>query len=195
MIDFDTVREAVARAAEVGYVRIGDALAESRRRTLLEEAASLSFEPLEPVIGRVRQSGDLARVRPHEPSLPRLDELTTALEQAIRRSGVPGSERFLANEAMFQRYEVSHVGVSAHRDQGFYRGVVAVFTLEGSAPFAILDKVSEDPIDEWATEPGDLYLLAGGGLGDADRRPLHRVEGPVAGRRVSLTLRMKERAG
>jgi alkylated DNA repair dioxygenase AlkB len=121
-----------------------------------------------------------------------LGSLSQVVTEGVRSSGVTGAECFSANEVMYQRYRTGDGGISAHRDQSFYRAAVVVFTLEGRAPFAVLDPGTGAVSKEWVTEPGDMCLLAGGGLTDRDRRPRHRVGPPLGSTRVSLTIRMKD---
>ena len=159
------------------------------------EWEELEAEPLEPVVGRVRQSGRVARVNPHDPVHPNLARLAGEVQSGVRRSGVGDAASFRANEAMFQSYAGAEDGISAHRDQSFYRFVIVIFTLEGTALFEVLDRVTEEPVDAWQTDAGDMYVLAGAALTADDRRPPHRVGGPSEGTRLSLTLRMKQRRG
>lgn len=195
MIDRTAIETATRQAAATGFARIPRAVSPTDSTRLQKESAALYFEPLEPVIGRVRQQGRYARVRPHDPLLPALWTLARSVQDGVRRSGVKGATRFMPNEAKYQWYEAADDGISAHRDQGFYRGVIVVLTLSGRASFTIHNLATEDIVEEWTTEPGEVCVLAGAGLGPRDRRPMHRVGPPIGSPRLSLTLRMKERRG
>jgi hypothetical protein len=71
--------------------------------------------------------------------------------------------------------------------------LVAIFTIEGSARFALCQTRAGEIVQEWDAGPGSLTLLHGPRLLDAeDRRPFHTVHGPTAGRRFSITFRMNQ---
>ena len=97
------------------------------------------------------------------------------------------------NEATWTRYpdQVGHI--TAHRDPPAYQGVIAVFTLIGTAVFRIWNDL-DSTIDEWATMPGDVIVLQGK---DWPRPgalcPRHEVEQPFDGDRLIMTLRFNSR--
>jgi hypothetical protein len=71
--------------------------------------------------------------------------------------------------------------------------LVAIFTIEGSARFALCQTRAGEIVQDWDAGPGSLTLLHGPRLLDAeDRRPFHTVHGPTAGRRFSITFRMNQ---
>lgn len=195
MLERGLLAEATVEAARQGFARRSNALGAEAVSALLDEASLLGFESLEPVVGRVRQSGMVSRQRPFDPALPHLNSLAACVQEGVRRSGLPGAEWFAPNEAMYQSYLGEADGITAHRDQSFYRFAVVIFNLEGEALFRIIDRVSSEGVEEWPTRAGDMYVLAGGGLVERDIRPMHEVGAPKGARRVSLTLRMKQRSG
>jgi len=93
------------------------------------------------------------------------------------------------NEITWSRHTPASIGVSPHKDQSFYTGVVAVLTLSGAARFTVLSARDEDAVVEaWETEVGDLTLMAAVGS-RPDRRPWHTVGAPSTAERVTLTFR------
>jgi hypothetical protein len=85
------------------------------------------------------------------------------------------------------------LGVSPHVDSKRFAVLVAIFTIEGSARFALCQTRAGEILQEWEAGPGSVTLLRGPGLLDAaDRRPFHTVHGPAAGRRFSITFRMNQ---
>jgi alkylated DNA repair dioxygenase AlkB len=92
-----------------------------------------------------------------------------------------------------QRYAPGALGVSPHLDSKRFAILVAIFTIQGSARFALCQNRAGTIIQEWDAGPGSLALLRGPGLLDAeDQRPFHTVHGPSAVRRFSITFRMNQ---
>jgi hypothetical protein len=147
-------------------------------------AAPFPFRRSTPVIGPVRQDAmHLQIALEAAPAAAR--DLGSALEEVRREvARCDGAEFDMPfNEVVWQKYPAGSSGISRHRDQDFYVGVIAIVTLTGSAAFALDDA-------QWETEPGDLVLLRGTGPAGAHTRcPRHSVGGPVGAERVSLTLR------
>lgn len=154
---------------------------------LVDEVAETPFEPLEAEVGPVRQRGEYVRVVLGEDAFPATDRLASALATATGETG------FVPNEAVFRRHVAPLDGITPHRDNAFYVVLVAIFTLTGSAPFAIVrDREGTDVIDEWITRAGDLCLLRQPDFPGAEgERPLHRVGAPES-ERMTLTLRMNK---
>ena len=95
---------------------------------------------------------------------PAVSGLVCQLQQQLRalESAALSLDYLHFNEATLQRYEPGSGRVSPQRDQMRHRGLLAVFTLIGTARFAILSKPEPDAvIEEWITTPGDLVLLRG----------------------------------
>jgi hypothetical protein len=88
------------------------------------------------------------------------------------------------------------LGVFPHLDSRRFAVLVAIFTIftiQGSARFALCKDRAGAIIQAWEADPGSLTLLRGPGLLDAeDHRPFHTVQGPTAGRRCSITRRVNQ---
>jgi hypothetical protein len=88
-------------------------------------------------------------------------------------------------------YRPGSVGITAHLDGRWYRRLVAVFTLTGTARFEIRAGREGELLEAWQAGAGGVALMRGPGLAGArDGRPFHAVHGPRRGVRCSLALRM-----
>jgi alkylated DNA repair dioxygenase AlkB len=156
------------------------------------------FERLPDQIGPVRQGADLFIITGDMAGHPALARLRAQFVARVRRDGsdLPGLTRWWPTEAYVQRYEPGVLGVSPHLDSKRFAVLVAIFTIEGSARFALCQTRAGEVVQEWEAGPGSLTLLRGPGLLDAeDRRPFHMVHGPTTGRRFSITFRMNLQPG
>ena len=174
---------------ERGWVRLRRAISEEECSALLDRGEH-AWRPLAAEVGQVRQAGWYCQ--PPVAELPNkiarfAQALGESLAAEVEKSGFP--EAF--NEVSWQRHVPSEVAVGPHRDQSFYTGAIVVVTLVGSARFSMLaSRDAADEIDAWDTEPGDVVLMRGAGLGDPSARcPWHQVAAPADGERQTLTLR------
>ena len=180
---------------EAGAAFIPRALNEPFRQQLQREIQEGPFERLPDRIGPVRQEADLFVVTDAMTAHPILATLRAEFVTRLRQDGpqIVGLARWWPNEAYVQRYEPGTLGVSPHLDSKRFAMLVAIFTAEGSARFALCQTRAGEIIQEWEAGPGSLTLLRGPGLRDAeDQRPFHTVHGPAAGRRYSITFRMNQ---
>jgi hypothetical protein len=180
---------------EAGAAFIPHALSEPFRQQLQREIQDGPFERLPDQIGPVRQEADLFVVTDAMTAHPILATLRAEFVTRLRQDGpqLTGLARWWPNEAYVQRYEPGALGVSPHLDSKRFAVLVAIFTTQGSARFALCQDRAGAIIQEWEAGPGSLTLLRGPGLLDAeDQRPFHTVHGPTAGRRYSITFRMNQ---
>jgi hypothetical protein len=180
---------------EAGAAFIPRALNEPFRQQLQREIQEGPFERLPDRIGPVRQEADLFVVTDTMTAHPILATLRAEFVTRLRQDGpqLTGLARWRPNEAYVQRYEPGALGVSPHLDSKRFAVLVAIFTTQGSARFALCQDRAGAIIQEWEAGPGSLTLLRGPGLLDAeDQRPFHTVHGPAAGRRYSITFRMNQ---
>ena len=98
---------------------------------------------------------------------------------------------WVPNEVAVQRYQPGDVGITPHRDQRRFALLVAVITVEGSAPFTLHRERTGPATASWQAAAGGLALLRGPGLaGIGDGRPMHAVGSPTGPPRTSLGIRM-----
>lgn len=125
---------------------------------------------------------------------PALAELASAFAERVRRDGhaIRGLRTWMPNEAGVARYRSRSVGVTSHMDGRWYRRLVAVFTIVGSAPFEVRWSREGEVVGRWQAGAGSVTLMRGPGLGGVrDGRPYHAVHGPSRGIRWSVALRMR----
>jgi alkylated DNA repair dioxygenase AlkB len=123
---------------------------------------------------------------------PRVAELCADLTELVHQHGrhIEGLSEWEPNDIAAMRYSPGSLGITPHRDGKRYRLLIAIFTIEGSAPFTLCADRDGDTIEQWKTTPGSLILMRGPGFNGAeDGRAFHTVAGPAAGTRTSLTFR------
>ena len=192
--DLDLARPLQA-LTQAGAAFAPHALSEPFRQRLQREIEAGPFQRLPDEMGPVRQEADLFVISGGMADHPAVARLRAEVVTRVRRDGpqLPGLARWWPNHAYVQRYKPGALGVSPHRDGKRFAVLVAIFTVEGSARFALCQTRAGEIIQEWDAGPGSLTLLRGPGLLDAeDRRPFHTVRGPTVGRRFSVTFRMEE---
>jgi hypothetical protein len=82
-------------------------------------------------------------------------------------------------------------GITAHLDGKWYRRLVVVVTVVGSARFEVTEGRDGPVLEGWDASAGGITLMRGPGLGGVrDGRPFHRIWPPSRGVRCSVALRM-----
>jgi hypothetical protein len=185
---------ALRRTAELGHAHVGDALEPSARRALWREIQAGPLRAMTGTFGRagVRMEIDGFDVLAPFEGFPTVAELATAFRERVREQGdgVRGLATWRPTEAGIGVYRPGSVGITAHLDGRWYRRLIAVFTVVGSASFEVRDGRDGAILERWRAGPGSLTLLRGPGLaGVRDGRPFHAVHGPSRGVRCSLALR------
>lgn len=189
------LRRPLNALAEAGAAFIPRALSEPFRGRLQREIQAGPFQRLPDQIGPVRQEADLFIITGAMADHPAVAHLRAEFVARVHRdgSGLPGLARWWPNEAYVQRYEPGALGVSPHVDSKRFAVLVAIFTTQGSARFALCQTRAGEILQQWDAGPGSLTLLRGPDLLAAeDGRPFHTVRGPTAGRRFSVTFRMNQ---
>lgn len=177
--------DAAAALRDKGWVRLERAL-DDRRRSQLREAAPPTWAPLPEVEGRVRQGGLSCGVF-FSDAAAEVQEFGDEIHESLTAAGhgLAPVPRF--NEVQWGRSREGVGFITAHRDPPAAGGIIAIATLEGRALFRVWE--GSEAI-EWRTEDGDVVLLRGRGWPNADSLcPLHEVESPRMGDRMTMTLR------
>jgi hypothetical protein len=190
--------EALRSTTDRGFAHLDGVLDERFRRALWDEIRSGPLRRMEGTFGDagVRMQIDGFDVREPFEGFPLLGELRDAFTGRVRSqgSGIRGLATWRPNEAGIGVYRPGWVGVTSHLDGRWYRRLVAVFTIVGSARFEVLSSRAGEPLESWDARAGGLTLMRGPGLaGSRDGRPYHAVEGPRRGVRCSVALRMSVR--
>lgn len=123
---------------------------------------------------------------------------TMAMKEKIQRfvtglsSIFPTLAEWNASELSFHLYDDSEIGLSRHRDNMRFIGMIAILTVDGECDLVIGDSNNETAI---TVRPGDLTLLRAPGLIQADQeiRPEHSVRNITTGTRLSMMLRHNQR--
>lgn len=177
-----------------GFAHLPGVLGGAERRVLLDEAATARdrFLALPDRVNGVDQNADQLTLRVGDPHHAAVNRLAATVVGAV--AGWPaqaGLADYRPTEARFMRYRGDDAGLGAHVDGKFYRLLVFVFSLAGSARFLVAAD-SSGPAADVLVGPGDLLMLRAPGLGgDPDGRRRHSVGPPLDGdERISLTLRM-----
>jgi hypothetical protein len=191
------LRDALGACARIGHALVTSALSTDLLRRLRAEIERGPFRPFAGSFGPVRQQIDGYDVRVPASGFPLLTALCHELRDGVRSQGhgVRGLATWAPNEIGIARYVPGSIGITPHMDGRWFRRLVIVATVYGRAPFAICgSRDPEDVVERWIAGPGDLVLMRGPGLaGVRDGRPLHLVEGPRRGDRLSLGIRMSRR--
>jgi hypothetical protein len=181
-----------------GAAFVPRSLDESFRRRLWGEVRGGPFQHMVEEFGggRVRQQLDAFDVVAPFDGFQLLAELCRELTSLVREQGrgIRGLATWTPNEVGAARYRPGSFGITPHLDGKWYRRLVAVVTLNGSARFSICRDRAGPAVAEWEAGPGSLVLMRAPGLGGLrDGRPFHMAAGPRRGERCSVGLRMSTR--
>jgi len=190
------LRRPLRATAERGYAHVSQAIDASFLRKLWRELESGPFQRFEGSFGLVRQEIDGYDVLDPMELFPLVAELRDELAGLLRRHGrgIRGLATWWPNEAGVARYHPGSIGITPHLDGKWYRRLVAVVTVHGTAPFSVCRDRDGEVLERWDAGPGSLTLMRGPGLaGSRDGRPFHTVQGPRRGTRCSLGYRMNTR--
>jgi hypothetical protein len=191
-----SLRAALRETSSNGFAHVGGLVEPSLLRALARE---LDGGPLLRMAGTFGKAGVRMEIdgfdleAPFE-GFPAISELASAFEERVRRDGdgIRGLRTWSPNEAGAARYHRGSVGVTSHMDGRWYRRLVAVFTVAGSARFEVLASREGEVLEGRNAAAGSVTLMRGPGLGGVrDGRPYHAVHGPPRGVRWSLALRMR----
>lgn len=128
--------------------------------------------------------------------IPTLRELVLSIENLIRfdlAQYYPALISWHADELVLHRYDAHRTGLTHHRDQRRFWGIIAVMTLEGKG---ILDVQDGDNHVSTVVKAGDLTLMRAPDLypSDEDIRPMHGVDSHEGHTRTSLVIRADRQA-
>lgn len=123
---------------------------------------------------------------------------TMALKERTQKfiNGLAGAFPSLADweadELSFHLYDTKEVGLSRHRDNQRFVGVVAIISLDGECDLVVTHQGQDI---ELPVIPGDLCLLRAPGLIDTDEeiRPEHSIQNLRTDTRLSMMLRANNR--
>jgi len=184
---------ALRRTATDGFAHLDDVVEPAMLRALWAELRAGPLRPMEGSFGRVRMQIAGFDVADPMDGFPRLAELRDAVTARVRRdgAGIRGLASWWPNEAGIGVTRPGQTGITAHLDGRWYRRLVAVVTVVGSARFEVTATREGPVIDRWQARAGAIALMRGPGLaGRRDGRPFHRIGPPSRGVRCSVALRM-----
>ena len=104
----------------------------------------------------------------------------------------PSLASWQADEMSFHLYDTPEVGLSRHRDNARFVGVIAILAIDGECDLTVRH---EETDVAYAVVPGDLCLLRAPGLIDTSKevRPEHSVGNLKTDTRLSMMLRANSR--
>ena len=190
------LRPPLRATAAQGFAHVSHAVEGSFLRSLRRELERGPFQQFEGSFAQVRQEIEGYDVLEPMNGFPLVAELRDELAGLLRRNarGIAGLATWWPNEAGVARYRPGSIGITPHLDGKWYRRLVAVVTVNGTAPFTVCRDRAGEVIERWDAGPGSLTLMRAPGLaGYRDGRPFHTVEGPRRGTRSSVGFRMNTR--
>ncbi len=161
---------------------------------LCAAAEDLPFRPGQAVVGSgkaaVRQDFDVTLAFPPDSIFRALAaSLDGLLREALALAPcLENLSSFRLNDLILQRYRRGSFGITPHRDHIGYRGLVAIVTLSGAAPFFVCADRQAGGAHEVPAPVGHLLLMRAPGYRSERPRPFHYL-GEVTEARLSLGLR------
>ncbi len=122
---------------------------------------------------QIRTEADLFEISDNDISTyPAVTALRDEVIDLVRahEGEVVGLTRWRPNDIAVQRYFTGAHGISPHMDGKRYGYLIAIFTITGTARFALCSDRSGTIVEEWYVTPGSLTLLRGPGLAGAGWR-------------------------
>lgn len=183
---------------EIGGVHIPSVLTIEQSAKLIFELESAQFTAIDQKYEVVREKSSIFEISLPSEQYPVIDWLSRQLVNQVGHQA-PELGAWVPNEATVMRYESKDSGISPHRDMGYNYGLIAVFTLEGSATLSVLldesdikgDRDTFHPLRRFRAGPGSLTLLRGDNFPGTDEQPaLHAITAPEEGTRTSVSFRM-----
>lgn len=195
-----SLRSALRRTAARGFAHVDDVLEPAFAQALWAEIRHGPARRMAGTFGKagVRMEIDGFDVDAPFEGFPHLRELADAFTARVRSDGegVRGLATWRANDAGVGIYRPGSVGITSHLDGRWYRRLVAVVTIVGSARFEVLAAREGEALEAWDASALGVTLMRAPGLGGVrDGRPFHAVHGPRRGVRCSIALRMRVAAG
>ena len=187
---------ALRRVAGRGFAHVDGLVSEAFLRGLRREVEGGPLRRMAGTFGAagVRMEIDGYDLEAPFEGFPLLTELASSFTARVRSDGgeIRGLRTWRPNEAGVAVYRSGSVGVTSHLDGRWYRRLVAVFTVAGSARFEVRSSREGSLLERWDARAGSVTLMRAPGLaGVRDGRPYHAVHGPRRGTRCSLALRMR----
>jgi hypothetical protein len=187
---------ALRQVAARGFAHVDGLVSEAFLRDLRREVEGGPLRRMEGSFGAagVRMEIDGYDLEAPFEGFPALTDLAGSFTARVRSDGaqIRGLRTWRPSEAGVAVYRSGSVGVTSHLDGRWYRRLVAVFTVAGSARFEVRSSREGDLLDRWEARAGSVTLMRAPGLaGVRDGRPYHAVHGPPRGTRCSLALRMR----
>jgi hypothetical protein len=180
----------------VGFAHADGVLDEGFRRALLHEVRAGPFRQMAGTFGKasVRMEIDGYDLAAPFEGFPRVLELAEVVAARVHAEGegIRGLATWRPNEAGVGLYAPGSLGITSHLDGRWYRRLVIVFTLAGSARFVVRASREGEILEAWDARAGGVTFMRGPGLAGArDGRPFHSVAGPRGAIRCSLAFRMR----
>lgn len=190
---------ATRRLFDSGAVQLKQVIGDRQLAELLA-ARNTPWQPLPEYEGVVRQIGSATSSKLVDVAPVVAQVASDITNEVARRSEIGMPEPPLFNEVSWSRYPSGRGHITAHRDPDAFVGLIAIFTLAGSATFRVWEGGVLGHPDEvvsggrlpsdWTAEAGDVVVIRGNRWPTpTDRCPVHEALAPDTGERVIMTLR------